>query len=150
MSELLFLIVGWVFAMIGSELVLGGTKLQTGLLRVLVVYFLIGGGLLLYMVVSGRLDLVACVVFWSGCFLSWFGVRSHLESSILLRMLFLLKKRSWTARKLLTEYDSHYGEAARLEELVRGGLAEQGTGAMTLTSKGKTIIRIASLLNRNS
>lgn len=149
MSEVLVLFAGWLSAMIGSELALRGAKLQTGLLRVLVVYFVIGAGLFLYLTVYGKLGLVTCIVFWSGCFLSWFGARSHLESSILLRMLFLLKKRSWTAGELLTEYDSHYGEKARLEELVRGGLTEPGTDPPALTAKGKTIVRIVSLLNRN-
>ena len=148
MSEVLILTAGWVLAIIGSELVLRGMKLQTGLMRVLVVYFLIGGALLVWLVGSGRIGPVACVVFWSACFLSWFGVRSHLESSILLRMLFLLKKRPWTAQELLTEYDSHYGESARLEELVRAGLTQPGSGAPMLTSKGKAIVRIVSLLNR--
>jgi hypothetical protein len=149
MSSILILAGGWLLAMIASEVALRGTKLQTGLARVLVVYFLIGGGLLLFFIISGNLGPVACTVFWSGCFLSWFGVRSHLESSILLRMLFLLKKRAWTAQELLTEYNLHYGEAARLEELVRGGLTGPGTGVPALTSKGKTIVRIVSLLNRS-
>lgn len=143
---ILVLIGGWLLAMIGSEAVLRGTKLQTGLARVLAVYFLIGGALLLYFVFTGRLGPMAVIVFWSGCFLSWFGVRSHLESSILLRMLFLLKKRAWTADELLAEYNRHYGEAARQEELVKGGLTEQD--ATTLTAKGKSIVRIVSLLNR--
>lgn len=145
MTDFLILVGAWLVAMIVGEIALHGSKVQTGLARVLVVYFLIGVGLLAFFATTGRIGPVACAIFWSGCFLCWFGARSHLESSILLRMLFLLRKRAWTAQELQTEYSLHYTEAARQEELVRGALTDQN-GA--LTSKGRIIVRIVSLLNR--
>lgn len=149
MKSLSVLLVSWIITMIFCELVLKGSKLQTGLPKVLLVYCLIGGGLVAYSFAFGFVSPIAVMVFWSGCFLSWFGIRSHLESSILLRMLFLLRKHPWTERELLAEYDSHYGASTRLEELVRGGLTQAGSNPPVLTSKGQTIVKVVRSLNRN-
>jgi hypothetical protein len=78
--------------------------------------------------------------------LSWFGVRSHIESSILLRMLYSLRRRPMTETGLVDEYLSHYGEAARTEELLRGGLASRNGDRLSVTSKGKRILNIVSKL----
>jgi hypothetical protein len=129
---------------VGSELALSGTKLQTGLLRVLVVW---GGVYVATMVVAGgNPGAVAFTIFWAGAFLSWFGVRSHIESSILLRMLVLLRQQPMTEARLVSEYASHYGESMRVEELCQGGLVFKDRDTLHVTPKGKVILRIVGKL----
>lgn len=128
---------------IGSELALQGKKLQTALARVLVVW------VAAFAAVAGavvRPDLPAVAVFWCGAFLLWFGVRSHVESSILLRMLYLLRRRPMTDAELMAEYASVYGESMRLAELGRGGLVVEDRGGVRVTPKGKVVLRFASKL----
>jgi hypothetical protein len=131
---------------VGSELALRGTKLQTGLLRVLVVWALVYLGAVSWLVARGDLSAIAFTIFWGGAFLSWFGVRSHIESSILLRMLVLLRSKPMTERGLVTDYTSGYGEAMRIEELCRGGFATRQHATLTLTPKGATILRVVAKL----
>jgi hypothetical protein len=131
---------------VGGEFALGGTKLQTGLARVLVVW--IGGyvAAMSWLVRDAGSGLVALAIFWSGAFLVWFGVRSHIESSILLRMLFLLRRRPMTDGRLVDEYTSQHGESIRMAELQRGGLIAKHGDAMRVTPKGKAILRFVSKL----
>ena len=106
-------------AVLGSELALRGPKLklQTGVSRVLVVWT---SAYLATTVLLPRYEIgpVAFTIFWWGAFCSWFGCTSHIESSILLRMLYLLRQRPMTDADLLAEYAVHYGEALRSEQLV--------------------------------
>jgi amino acid transporter len=138
--------VGLVTALLASEGVLRGTKLQTGLGRVLVVWGLAYLGVAYLAFSQALLSLVALTVCWGGAFLTWFGVRSHLESSILLRMLVLLRRQPMTEAQLVTEYTTRHGEAARLDELCRGGLANRQAGRVSLTRKGERILRVVSML----
>jgi hypothetical protein len=135
-----------VVALIGSELALRGTKLQTGLGRVLLVW----AGVYLVAVYPlshyGKIGPVEVTIFWGGAFLSWFGVRSHIESSILLRMLYLLRRGPMTESGLVSEYTSQYGHAMRIEELLRGGMAAKSGDRMSVTPKGKTILAVVSKL----
>jgi hypothetical protein len=132
--------------MTASELALRGTKLQTGLGRILVVWTLV------YLAVAyplwrfGEVRLVALTVFWGGAFLSWFGVRSHIESSILLRMLHILRRGSRAESALISEYLTHAGHAVRTEELVRGNLAERTAGGLIVTKKGRGILGVVEKL----
>jgi len=140
---------GGAFAAIAlSELMLAGTKLQTGFVKVVVSFVITGACVLAYFLLSGKAGIVAVGTLWSGLFLSWFGVRSHLESSILLRMLFLLRNSPMTAQNLLSVYEGHYGEASRLEELYLGGLLKKEESGNVLTPRGKSVLRIVSFLNR--
>lgn len=136
-----------ILALVGSEISLRGTKLQTGLSRVLVVWGLVYLGTMYWLIAAAEISTIAFTIFWGGAFLTWFGVRSHLESSILLRMLVLLRGRGMTERQLVNEYISTNGEAVRLEELFRGGLAQRDSGGRAmLTNKGKTILRCVAKL----
>jgi hypothetical protein len=90
----------------------------------------------------------AAVVFWSGMFVCWFGIRCHVESSILLRMVYLLRHGPLTGADLVRRYARHYGEAARLEELERGGLMTKTSDRSPLTPKGHAIVRIATFFRR--
>ena len=136
----------FLLAVIASEVVLGGTKLQTGLARILAVHSLLAAVLLAYLFLNSPGALVAAVIFWAGAFLAWFVVRSHAESSILLRMIFLLRSKPRTRDQLIAEYSAAYGGSLRLEELLRGGLARQGATGIEVTAKGRNILRIVSLL----
>lgn len=146
MIEIGVVIVGFLFAIALSEFVLSGTKLQTGLTKVLTVHLVVACLLLSYFWATGRFSRIALLIFWAGAFLSWFGIRSHIESSILLRMLYLLRGGPMTQEQLLHVYESHYGEALRLKELFQGGLLEQTPEGITPTPKGKWILRIVSFL----
>jgi len=132
--------------MIASELALRETKLQTGLGRVLVVWALLYLFAVYPLFHYGDIGPLSFTMFWAGAFLSWFGVRSHIESSILLRMLVLLRERPLSRTELLAKYTAHYGEQARIEELFRGGLAVREGARLSVTDKGKRILRIVELL----
>ena len=125
MTAISIIAAGLIAAIAGSELALHGTKLQTGLARVLTAWGSVYAVSMYWLLVHDGLSPVAFTIFWGGTFLSWFGVRSHIESSILLRMLVLLRKRPLTEGVLVAQYLSLYGEARRVEELCRGGLAQK-------------------------
>jgi hypothetical protein len=133
-------------AMTASEMALRGTKLQTGLARVLVVWAAVWLAGLYPLLRYGDVGPVVFTIFWGGAFLSWFGVRSHVESSILLRMLYLLRGKPMTEAQLLETYSSQYGEAMRIEELLRGRMAARNGEGMTVTPKGKAILQVVSRL----
>lgn len=145
MKDILAVLVALLSVFAGSELVLRRTKLQTGLARVLAVWATVYIALLAYLETRAATGFLACTLFWGGAFLSWFGVRSHVESSILMRMMFLLRSRPMTADELLKDYESHYGESMRMEELVKGALI-QNTEDRRITPKGRMILRIVAML----
>src|SRR5262245_45901165 len=97
-----------------SEIALNGTKLQKGLGRVVTVWVASFVLLLITLDLVDHPDLISFLIFWAGAFLSWFGVRSHIESSILLRMVYLLRRGPQAEHLLLAQYDSLYGEEHRL------------------------------------
>jgi len=136
----------FVAAILGSDLTLAGAKVQTRLARVLLVYAAVGALLLLYLRWTQAAGTVAFSIYWAGAFLSWFGIRSHIESSILLRMLFLLKDGALSRPELLAAYERHYGAAQRLEELMRAGLLQPGPHGLEATRKGMFIAKAAAWL----
>lgn len=146
MSRLLVIGIALLAAAIGSEMRLRGTKLQTGLGRVLVVWVLVYVIALAVLVGWASGSWFAFTIFWGGAFLSWFGVRSHIESSILLRMLHLLGHGRMAEAELIAAYLGLAGHAARTEELLRGGLATKVEGQLVVTSKGKTILAVVAKL----
>lgn len=146
MSPFLIIVGGFIAAVSLSEVALKGTKLQTGLSKVILVHAAVLVALLIYVIFARPILWPALIIFWAGAFLTWFGVRSHFESSILLRMLYLLRRGTIPETSLLQQYGSHYGEAQRLDELFRGGLLQESDTGAVVTSKGKFILRIVSLL----
>ena len=146
MTGLLIVAAALVLVMVASEVVLGGTKLQTGLSRVLVVWAVIYLPACYLLFRHGDIGPLVFTIFWGGAFLSWFGVRSHIESSILLRMLYLLGRQPMTEAQLLAKYGSHYGEGMRIEELLRGGLAVKVGDRLVVTPKGKGILGVVAKL----
>jgi hypothetical protein len=129
---------------IACEVALSGAKLQTAFNRVLGVWLVCYVGTTMWLAFHGWSGLAAATVFWLGSFVLWFGVRSHIESSILLRMLFLLRRRPMTDAQLVDAYTSVYGESRRTTELCRGGFVGAACGRMRVTSKGKVILLLAS------
>lgn len=127
-------------ALVASESALGGRKLQTGLSRVLVLWGAIGAALVLHFAFARGAGMLVFGVFWSGAFLTWFGVRSHVESSILLRLVFLLRGGGQQPEALLARYEALYGPEQRLEELLRSGLAEREGEGLRVTPKGRRIL----------
>src|SRR5262249_2598130 len=146
MTDSLILICGFVVAVIATELSLSGTKVQTGFFKVVLIHGICAAPTIVFLVMYRSVDVWPCLFFWFGAFFSWFGVRSHIESSILLRMLYLLRERPMTSGELLKSYESHYGKADRLDELFRGGLAAKRNDEVVVTQKGQLILRIVSLL----
>lgn len=146
MSDLTLVVTVFIASMLLCELLLRGTKLQSALIAVFAVHILCWIALLILLLWERHTGAIAATIFWAGAFLSWFGIRSHIESSILLRMLYLLRQRPTTANELLTRYQSQWGEKLRIEELVRAGLLNHGSNRIVLTRKGNLILRIVDLL----
>jgi hypothetical protein len=148
MSSLLVLVAGFGFTAMAGDLAVRGRKLQSALGRIALVQ-VIGLGVVMAVISRlGGLGALPILVFWSGAFLSWFGVRSHLESSILLRMVHMLYRGPMTGREVMTEYASKFGRSERLQELVGAGLLERdpGSGAVRATGKGRRIARLVERL----
>jgi hypothetical protein len=132
--------------MVASEIALGSRKLQAGITRVLLVHMTVCFLAIGALIACGEIRVMTVTIFWAGAFLSWFAIRSHIESSILLRMIHLLEKQGETPERLIRDYESSYGTALRREELCRAGLVKKNNGQLTLTAKGRSIFRIVSLL----
>jgi hypothetical protein len=146
MIQILILAVAFLLAVLISELALRGMKIQTGLFKVILIHGIIFVLTLVYLSRSRETALLGPAIFWTGAFLSWFGARSHVESSILLRMLFLLRANPLTASRLLSEYEADYGESLRIEELARTGLIVQGPNGVRVTRKGRWILNAVGRL----
>jgi hypothetical protein len=142
----LVLLGGAVVAALASEYVLREGRIQTRFAQILCVHSATGLAVLLYLVFAGHTRLIPAAILWCGMFLSWFGVRSHIESSILLRMAYMLRQGPMGEDRLLAQYEAHYGGSMRLEELLRAGLVEKIPSGMALTTKGSRIHRAASWL----
>ncbi len=131
---------------IASESVLRGRRLQSAFAPVLAIWI---GPFALAAVRLVRTDaegLVSSAIFWCGAFLLWFGVRSHVESSVLLRLLCLLRAHPMRDGELLEKYASIYGESMRLAELRRGGFVANEGARPHVTSKGKAVLLVVSKL----
>ncbi|HEY7162350.1 MAG TPA: hypothetical protein VH815_13880 [Acidobacteriota bacterium] len=146
MTQLILVVAAFFACIVLCELVLKGTKLQTGLVKVFIVHAFCWIALLIFMVTNSEGGIIAMTIFWAGAFLTWFGVRSHIESSVLLRMLYLLRRQPVSADQLLSSYHSHYGKELRIEELIRGGLLESGSSELHVSKKGNLILRMVQLL----
>jgi hypothetical protein len=117
-------------------------KLQSAFGRVLVVYAV---GFALAIGLGRGVDRAAVFVFWTGMVAAWFGVRSHLESSILLQILMALRDGPCARGELLRRC-MQYGPVARGEELVRGGFLVEAADGLKPTPKGRLAARVAQRL----
>jgi hypothetical protein len=147
MKSVLILFAGFLLAIISSELVLRGTKLQTALFKVAGIHLFWLCAVALFLYERYEFSFVVALIFWAGAFLTWFGVRSHLESSILLRMLFFTRSGPMTENDLLLKYESHHSEESRLEELFRAELLEREPNGIRITAKGRWMANVATFLH---
>jgi hypothetical protein len=146
--ELIVLLAAVSLAAILSEFALSsrGSRLQSSLGPVVLVFVLFALLTAAWLILSRQISIIPTVIFWYGAFLTWFGIRSHIESSILLRMLYILRQRPLDSTELLEEYRRHYNPGERLNELYRAGLLVPGNGKPLLTPRGRMLARIVSLL----
>jgi len=145
MSAVAWTMIALALAAAASEAALRRRRLQSALLPVLIVWS--GTGILgLGCLALQGSGVGVFAVFWAGSFLTWFAARSHLESSILLRMLCILRDRPRSGNDLAAAYEAIYGPQHRLEELFRAGLLARAGPAIGLTAKGRWILWIASWL----
>ena len=131
---------------LGSMFVLRGAKLQTALFRVLLVWLFAGALVAMWMTRVVDSGFVAVALFWAGAFRTWFGVASHLESSILLRMLMVLRTSPMTDDQLVARYTTLHSEPMRLGELRRGGFIAGERDDLHVTPKGKLVLFVTSRL----
>ncbi|MFC2158744.1 hypothetical protein ACFLT9_12990 [Acidobacteriota bacterium] len=142
MSPLLavLIVLSGTFLAIEIILFLLGSKLQTRL-NIIFLFFILS--LILACLLIREIHPVYVILLWGGFFLAWFGVRSHIESSILLRILHMIHKNPGISPKeLIRDYEEIQGTSERLAELERGGFFEPDGSSFTLTSKGRYVARI--------
>src|SRR5687768_6636574 len=101
MMGLVIIAAAMILVMAASEWVLAGTKLQNGLARILPTWAVVYVATLVWLILSTPVGPVAFTIFWAGFYLSWFGVRSHIESSILMRMMYLLRRQPSSEKSLV-------------------------------------------------
>jgi hypothetical protein len=142
MNDLLVLAASFAAAVLVTE-VLVREKLQSALGRVVAVHCL---AFAVAAWATHTLPGTSAFVFWTGMFALWFGLRSHVESSILLRMLTSLRERPASREEILLRYNQLYGRAARVDELVRAGLVTRTPTGIAPTTKGRVVARTAVLL----
>lgn len=146
MIDLAIVLIVLSVAIVTSEVRLGGRKVQTALPQLLVVWGVLGLMIMAHFGAARGRGFFVFGVFWAGAFLTWFCVRSHVESSILLRMLYLLRGRARSGDELVADYERLYGEEQRRRELLAAGLAEEGPEGVRVTAKGKRILAGADWL----
>ena len=142
MNDVLILAATFIAAVVASEL-LSGKNLQSVLGRVIICH------VVAFAIAASATRIVpaaAVFVFWTGMFSLWFGLRSHIQSSILLRMLTRLRDRPATRAEILDWYNERFGRAHRVEGLVGAGLVTATGGVLAPTAKGRAVARIARLL----
>ena len=128
------------FLAVEIMLFLLGSKLQTRL-NIILVFFILS--LILACFLIREIHPVFLVMLWGGFFLAWFGVRSHIESSILLRILHMIHKNPGISPKdLIRDYEEEQGTVERMAELERGGYFKPDGTSFTLTGKGRMVARI--------
>ena len=148
MTPLLILGGGFLLTLAGCEWLRPAGKLQSGLQRIGAIHVAGCATTAAILVADGQMRLVPVLVFWSGAALAWFGLRSHLESSILLRMIYMLLDRSLAVDDLVSQYHAHGGRAERQAELQRAGWlhVDSSNGDVALTPKGRRIVALVSRL----
>lgn len=147
MSSILILVGGFFSAIVVGEIVLGGRKLQTGVLRLVVVHGVFWAAAVMYLYICRQVSVVAVSAFWAGGFLSWFVVRSHIESSILLGMVMIMREGPLSNAEILSRYESVQGLKHRTDELVNAGLVEKLDGdKLTITRKGQVVMAVYRFL----
>ena len=144
MQTLLILVFGFALTSVCCEVLVRPRKLQSALGRIALLHGLVLTSFAGFLGAHGIMRPVPVAIFWSGALLFWFGFRSHIESSILLRTIHLLGRNPMTRDQLNTLYNARYGRTERVEELIRAGLVSRDRGRMIVfpTRKGVMIARL--------
>ena len=133
-----------------NEFFAQGRKLQSWAGKAFCSHLLVGCAVVAYLVAVRQGAVISFLIAWSGAFLSWFVIRSHLESSILLRMLILLRTANLPADGVVHKYQSFYGSGQRARELMQANLIVRSGEECRLTRKGKLVLKVAGLLGRTN
>lgn len=148
MTEIALTLGAFLLGVLVSEVLLGGGTTQSATTPILGVQSSFAGLVSVWLVRDG-LSPVPALLFWSGALLAWTGIRLHIESSILLRLVYLLWSRGeLTSAALLSLYEGRHGIGARLAEIERGGFAEIEEGVALVTPKGLRVARLMTLATR--
>lgn len=145
MSSLLVSFASFLLCVLICEIPLRFAKIQSALFKILFIHFAIATLTYIFLL-SKSVNLSSFFILWTGAFLAWFGIRSHIESSILLRLLSILRDSSMTSAELVEAYEKRHGFEVRWQELIRARLIEQNPNGFQLTPKGRVILAIASFL----
>jgi hypothetical protein len=132
-------------ALTAEAFLLRGRRAQTCLGALLAIHVACAT---VWCLVAGRtleVSALPIVLFWAGALLLWLGVRLHIESSILLRLVGLLREGPLPGAELLARCESQYGVAARLEELERGGFVRRDGERVALRTRGRVVTALAGL-----
>jgi hypothetical protein len=146
MRDLIVVFIVSCIAIAWSEMLVRGLKLQTCTSRFLASFGTLGSVAALYLFAMYGGGVVSFTLYWIGLFVCWFGVRSHVESSILLRMIYALTTKHLTTAELLDGYRNYYGVEDRLSELKHGGLVDSNQGSLTVTPKGRLVLNVVKWL----
>jgi hypothetical protein len=129
----LAIVVGFGVATLLSQWLLQGRKVQTRAAQVAAIHLGIAAPVLVATRLGLHAGLAAPILFWIGAGLTWFVVRSHLESSILLALLEDLDAG-------LRRFHERHGLHARIGELAAAGLIREVDGRRLVTSKGRLVL----------
>lgn len=149
MISIVILISGFLLAVLTGEIALRGIKSQTGFSRMVVVHAIIGLPILLWLFVARGVSPGAVGVFWFGGFLSWFFIRGSIESSIILRMLTLLRDGPLRDLDLLAQYEAVCHQRERIEGLLQAGLVVWLSRGLFLTRKGRIILAAFEIIRKS-
>lgn len=148
MIEIATIVIGYILAIVVGEIVQRGSKMHTKFIGILLAHMTVGLAVYFFLLFfTKRISLITILIFWMGAFLSWFCIRGHIECSILVLMLYLLKINGpMSPDELCALYETHYGAKLRIEELVKGGLITYHKEGFVVSRKGRLIVKIFSVI----
>jgi hypothetical protein len=139
--------IAFALATLASQRWLGGRKVQSAAAGVVIIHAATAAGLLLLVGMPSALELAASAIFWSGAALSWFVVRSHLESSILLDVLDAVVAGASDRRAVLDAFERTGGFAVRARELRAAGLVDD---RQVPTARGVAVLALFDRIGAGS
>lgn len=145
MNELVFIIFGTFVILFLSELVLGDKKIQTVVFKLFFAFIVVLGLLIACLATVSTNNLFVFIVLELGVFISWFGIRSHLQNSILLRFTCYLREDSLTKSQLINVYQKNHGLKEKMKELEEAKLIRVDQQFFELTPKGKLVLFIVKI-----
>ncbi len=137
---------GFLIAVVVSEILQRKKNILSAVKIIVITHFCILSVMLTGVVINSIISPLAVLIFWTGAFLFWSGVRDHIENSILMRMVYmLLSNNGISPDKLFLLYESQYGVAVRLEKLERSGFIRYKDGNILILKKGHFVAKVISI-----